>query len=217
RHKLMPNLEEDAKQTLDRSTRTIVEQVDSLKEMINAFTNYARPLKIHFEQVNLNELIRDVVELYKSQAKSEVKIEFHLELDSKLPEIQADSGRLRQVLHNLLLNCQDALVNTAKPEISIYTQPGKKSAPGTIEMVVADNGPGFPKSLMDNIFEPYVTNKEKGTGLGLAIVKKIAEEHNGTLVAANRKQGAEIRLILPIQSRTLAPADDHKVIRERRA
>ena len=217
RHKLMPNLEEDAKQTLDRSTRTIVEQVDSLKEMINAFTNYARPLKIHFEQVNLNELIRDVVELYKSQAKSEVKIEFHLELNSKLPDIQADSGRLRQVLHNLLLNCQDALANTAKPEISIYTQPGKKTAPGTIEMVVADNGPGFPKSLMDNIFEPYVTNKEKGTGLGLAIVKKIAEEHNGTLVAANRKQGAEIRLILPIQSRTLAPADDHKDIRERRA
>ncbi|MGW8248728.1 MAG: ATP-binding protein [Acidiferrobacterales bacterium] len=217
RHKLMPNLEDDAKQTLDRSTRTIVEQVDSLKEMINAFTNYARPLKIHFEQVNLNELIRDVVELYKSQAKREVKIKFHLELDSKLPDIQADSGRLRQVLHNLLLNCQDALVNTAKPEISIYTQLGEKTAPGTIEMVVADNGPGFPKSLMDNIFEPYVTNKEKGTGLGLAIVKKIAEEHNGALVAANRKQGAEIRLILPIQSRSLAPADDHKDIRERRA
>jgi len=217
RHKLMPNLEEDAKQTLDRSTRTIVEQVDSLKEMINAFTNYARPLKIHFEQVDLNELIRDVVELYKSQAKTEVKIEFHLDLDPKLPDIHADNGRLRQVLHNLLLNCQDALVHTAEPKISIHTHLGKKSSSGTIEMVVADNGPGFPKSLMDNIFEPYVTNKEKGTGLGLAIVKKIAEEHNGTLIAANREQGAEIRVILPIQSRANPPADDRGDIRERRA
>jgi len=217
RHKLMPDLEDDAKQTLDRSTRTIVEQVDSLKEMINAFTNYARPLKIHFEQVNLNELIRDVVELYKSQSKSEVKIDFQLVLDTKLPDIRADSGRLRQVLHNLLLNCQDALVNTTDPKITIYTYPGKTSAPGTIEMVVADNGPGFPKSLMDNIFEPYVTNKEKGTGLGLAIVKKIAEEHHGTLVAANREQGAEIRVILPIQTRSDAPVDDNGDIRERRA
>ena len=185
--------------------------------MINAFTNYARPLKIHFEQVNLNELIRDVVELYKSQSKSAVKIDFHLELDSKLPEIRADSGRLRQVLHNLLLNCQDALVSTDDPKIYIHTQPGKKSASGTIEMVVADNGPGFPKSLMDNIFEPYVTNKEKGTGLGLAIVKKIAEEHNGTLIAANRKQGAEIRVILPVQSRSDTPADDRGDIQEKRA
>jgi nitrogen fixation/metabolism regulation signal transduction histidine kinase len=217
RHKLMPDLEEGAKQTLDRSTRTIVEQVDSLKEMINAFSSYARPVKIHFEQVNLNELIRDVVELYKSQTRSKVKIDIQLELDPDLPDIRADSGRLRQVLHNLLLNCQDALVKTTDPKIFIRTRPGTKSAVGTIEMVVADNGPGFPKSLMDNIFEPYVTNKEKGTGLGLAIVKKIAEEHNGTLVAANRKQGAEIRVILPVQSRSDTPADDQRDIQERRA
>ena len=217
RHKLMPKLDEDAKHTLDRSTRTIVEQVDSLKEMINAFTNYARPLKIHFEQVNLNELVRDVVELYKSQSKSRVKVGFQLDLDPALPVIRADSGRLRQVLHNLLLNCQEALVNTVEPKIIIQTRLGKSLTAGTIEMVVADNGPGFPKSLMDNIFEPYVTNKEKGTGLGLAIVKKIAEEHNGSLVAANRKQGAEIRVILPIQSRSDTPADDQHDVRERRA
>ena len=213
----MPKLDEDAKHTLDRSTRTIVEQVDSLKEMINAFTNYARPLKIHFEQVNLNELVRDVVELYKSQSKSRVKIGFQLDLNPALPVIRADSGRLRQVLHNLLLNCQEALVNTVEPKIIIQTRLGKSLTAGTIEMVVADNGPGFPKSLMDNIFEPYVTNKEKGTGLGLAIVKKIAEEHNGSLVAANRKQGAEIRVILPIQSRSDTPADDQHDVRERRA
>jgi len=220
RHKLMPELNEDAKQALDRSTRTIVEQVDSLKEMINAFTNYARPLKIHFEQVHLNELVRDVVELYKSQSGGNVKIEFQLDLDPELPEIRADSGRLRQVLHNLLLNCQEALVNTDEPKIVIQTHRGDSSTASTIEMVVADNGPGFPKSLMDNIFEPYVTNKEKGTGLGLAIVKKIAEEHNGSLVAANRERGAEIRVILPIQSRSDAPADladHHNDTREKRA
>lgn len=217
RHKLMPDLEEDAKNTLDRSTRTIVEQVDSLKEMINAFTNYARPLKIHFEELDLNELIRDVVELYKSQSRKELKTDIQLELDPNLPDIRADSGRLRQVLHNLLLNCQDALVKTENPKIFIHTRPGTKSAHDTIEMVVADNGPGFPKSLMDNIFEPYVTSKEKGTGLGLAIVKKIAEEHNGSLVAANREQGAEIRVILPIQARSETSADDHGDVREKRA
>jgi len=191
--------------------------VDSLKEMINAFTDYARPQKIHFEDINLNELIRDVVELYKSKSRSEVTIDFHLDLDADLPKLRADSGRLRQVLHNLLLNCQDALVNTAKPEIVIRTYLEKNTAPGMVQMIVADNGPGFPRSLMENIFEPYVTNKEKGTGLGLAIVKKITEEHNGSLVAANRETGAEIRVLLPVQTSTDLPSDDKRDIREKRA
>jgi len=217
RHKLMPELEQESKQALDRSTRTIVEQVDSLKEMINAFTNYARPQKIHFENLDLNELIRDVVELYKTRDPIDTRMEFRLELDRALPKIRADGGRLRQVLHNLVLNCRDALANTDKPLITIYTRHDNLSTPGTVELAVADNGPGFPKNLMDNIFEPYVTNKEKGTGLGLAIVKKITEEHNGTLVAANREQGAEIRIILPVQFVSGQDNDGANDVRERHA
>jgi len=213
RHKCMDELKPESRETLDRSTRTIVEQVDSLKEMINAFSNYARPARARLEELDLNELVRDVVELYKSHPDSNSKIDIQLELASEMQNIHADRGRLRQVLHNLLLNSQEALTETRHPVIRISTQSSGTDNDATVEIIVADNGPGFPKQLMDNLFEPYVTNKAKGTGLGLAIVKKIAEEHNGSLIAANLKQGAEVRIILPIR----AGADNSNTAREKRA
>lgn len=213
RHKCMDGLNPESRETLDRSTRTIVEQVDSLKEMINAFSSYARPARARLEELDLNELVRDVIELYKSHSDSNSKIDIQLELADNLPVIHADRGRLRQVLHNLLLNSQEALAKTRHPSIRICTLLDKTEAARAVEIVVADNGPGFPKHLMDNLFEPYVTNKAKGTGLGLAIVKKIAEEHSGSLVAANLEQGAEIRIILPIR----ADADNGNSTREKRA
>ncbi len=196
RHKCMDSLKDKPRETLDRSTRTIVDQVEALKSMVNAFSSYARPAQMQTTPVNLNALIRDVADMYRG--KNEKAIPIDLELDESLPEIHADSGRLRQVLHNLLLNSRDALVEQSEPKVTITTQlVGKREFP-YLELSVEDNGPGFPSEMMDRLFEPYATNKEKGSGLGLAIVKKIVEEHSGSLSAENSATGARIDIRLPL-------------------
>jgi len=210
RHKYLTQLPEDERSTLDRATRTIIEQVDALKLLVNAFADYGRVSHMDPRPVELNDLIRDVVELYRAEggvksgdtvplraadSNQSVAVALRLELDAKLPPITADAGRLRQVLHNLLLNARDALVDTARPAIRLHT---RRHAEG-VELSVQDNGPGFPDALMRRLFEPYVTSKEKGTGLGLAIVKRIVEEHGGTIEATNLKDGgARVTLHLPL-------------------
>ena len=232
RHKYLRKLVDKERQTLDRATRTIVEQVESLKSMVNAFSDYARPALMQAAPINLNDLIRDVVELYKSERHppnvsaagtkpaadetvtlrgSNTKsgdidmlpapVSLKLDLDPDLPRITADPGRLRQVLHNLLLNARDALSGRAKPVISILTRGIHAGEQPYVELIVQDNGPGFPEPLMERLFEPYVTDKEKGTGLGLAIVKRIIEEHAGFIQAENlKKGGAGITIRLPVKT-----------------
>jgi nitrogen fixation/metabolism regulation signal transduction histidine kinase len=204
RYKCMDSLQDKERETLDRSTRTIVDQVEALKSMVNAFSNYARPPQIQATPVNLNSLIRDVADMYRGKAGKGQHIE--LELDDALPEIKADSGRLRQVLHNLITNSQDALADTKSPEIRIGTQLVGKSDHPYLELTIEDNGPGFPESMMDRLFEPYATDKEKGSGLGLAIVKKIVEEHSGSLSADNTGHGARVNIRLPLAEISAAPA-----------
>jgi nitrogen fixation/metabolism regulation signal transduction histidine kinase len=111
------------------------------------------------------------------------------DLDEDLPEFMADSDRLRQVLNNLIINAKDALAQTLHPEIRLSTLRVREKDGIHIRVTVADNGPGVPKDVMDRLFEPYVSTKEKGTGLGLAIVKRIVEEHGGLLWAENRAGG----------------------------
>jgi PAS domain S-box-containing protein len=196
RHKCMGSLQDKERETLDRSTRTIVDQVESLKSMVNAFSNYARPAQMQTTPVDLNALIRDVADMYRGNTAKALPIE--LELDESLPDIHADSGRLRQVLHNLLLNSRDALVAEKAPKVTIITRLGGKRDYPYLELTVEDNGPGFPPDMMERLFEPYSTNKEKGTGLGLAIVKKIVEEHSGSLSAENSDIGARVDIRLPL-------------------
>ena len=196
RYKCMDALPEEQKATLDRSTRTIVEQVESLKSMVNAFSNYARPAQLQATPVNINDLVRDVADMYRSKTAGALIVS--LELDEGLPDIRADAGRLRQVLHNLLLNAKDALAGTDNPNVIVTTHLTVKSENPFMELSVEDNGPGIPDSVMEHLFEPYVTGKEKGTGLGLAIVKKIIEEHSGSLSAVNTKKGARIEIRLPL-------------------
>ena len=175
---------------------TVETAVEAMKTMVNAFSDYARPAPLHLQALNFNQLIADVVELYKSRANP---VRYELDLDTRLPPLMADSGRLRQVLHNLLLNARDALANTDHPTQSISTRRVDEPHGAFVELVVRDNGPGFAPSVVDRLFEPYVTTRERGTGLGLAIVKKIVEEHNGTLAAGNLKDGGAVLTVrLPI-------------------
>ncbi|MCR4302041.1 MAG: ATP-binding protein [Sulfuricaulis sp.] len=226
RHKFLRQVTEEDRLTLDRATRTIIEQVDSLKSMVNDFSEYARSAQMQSRPVDVNDLVRDVVELYKNargtakgvvplhgaskngRGKASRAVTTKLDLDTDLPQIPADPGRLRQVLHNLLLNSRDALAATAKPVILLGTRVVGKNDHRFIEMTVQDNGPGFPEALLARLYEPYVTHKEKGTGLGLAIVKRIVEEHGGTIRAYNLKDGGACVVIrFPVSAATTGLAE----------
>lgn len=200
RRKCLEKLPDGPRETLDKATRVIVQQVESMKTMVNAFSEYARPARMQLEPVDVNLLVRDVVELYGGRP-GPVKIK--LDLGKNLPPVLADSGRLRQVLHNLLLNSHDALAAVTAPAIDVRTRLVRLDGHAFMEIRVSDNGPGFEHTVRSRLFEPYVTTKEKGTGLGLAIVKKIVEEHGGTLTVENaetRAQGACLTLRLPMMT-----------------
>ncbi len=186
RQKYSKKLSAEDYETLDRATRTIAQQVESMKNMVNAFSNYAQPVQMKLKPVRLNRLVQDVAELHR-RANSPIKLIF--DLDEDLPELMADSDRLRQVLNNLLINAKDALVQTLRPEIRISTLSVRERDGTHIRLTIADNGPGVPKDIMERLFEPYVSTKDKGTGLGLAIVKRIVEEHGGALWVENRGDG----------------------------
>ncbi len=219
RHKYLRQISDDERGGLDRATHTIIEQVEALKSMVNDFSEYARSAQMRSQPVDLNNLIRNVIELYKNgrglaaagvvplhraaektgRGKALRSVATKLELDADLPRISADPGRLRQVLHNLLLNARDALAATSKPVIRLSTRVVAENAHRFVELKVQDNGPGFREALLARLYEPYVTSKEKGTGLGLAIVKRIVEEHGGTIVAENLKEGgACVTIRLPV-------------------
>ena len=197
RHKFMNKVEGDDKQTLDRATRTIANQVESMKQMVNEFSEYAQPVMVQLKPVDLNQLINDVVELYKGSAET---VMFDLNLQTDLPMITADASRLRQVLNNLIINAKDALDDTAQARIEITTRQIKIQESSFAELSIRDNGKGFDEAMLDRIFEPYVTTKEKGTGLGLAIVKRIIDEHNGLIRVENlANEGASIVIDLPVE------------------
>ncbi len=197
RRKYIKTMSKDEVQVLDRATHTIVQQVEAMKEMVNAFSEYARAPDIDISVFSLDKLAHEVVDLYRAQASG---IEIVLNTDRTLPNIEADMGRVRQMLHNLIRNSIEALENSdhkARIEVRISKTEVQKTE--IAEIVVEDNGPGFKTGSVSQVFDPYVTTKPKGTGLGLAIVKKLVEEHGGTIEAENLDDGgAVIRIQLPV-------------------
>src|SRR3954469_14913584 len=187
---------------LERSTRTIVQQVESMQQMVNAFSEYARAPEMNMTHFNLNQLVSEVVDLYRSHhTHPEVK----LELDEQLQSLEADRTRVRQILNNLVTNALEALDGVASPRLEVSTrlERGSDIDAEYAVVTVCDNGPGFQRELLARVFDPYVTSKPKGTGLGLAIVKKIVEEHGGRIDADNRPEGgARVRVVLPMKDST---------------
>jgi PAS domain S-box-containing protein len=183
---------------LARSTQTIVNQVTALKRMVDAFSQYARTPEPSMRELDLNALVREVLMLYESLGSR-----IRLELAADIPRVIGDAAQLRQVMHNLLQNAQDALADTAEPSIVVASASDGR----TVRLSVTDNGSGFPEHLMKRAFEPYVTTKPKGTGLGLVIVKKIVEEHGGEVTIANvAPRGARVTVSLPAAAARRAAA-----------
>lgn len=210
RRKYLDGLEGDERTTLDRATRTIGQQVESMKEMVNAFSKYAQPMRMETEQFHIDELIKDVVELYRDDQNN---TRFHLQLDTKVPIIAADPDRIRQVLNNLIINARDALEERDDGLISIVTTYKPAGEQSCIEIQVNDNGPGLDETLLDRLFEPYVTSKTRGTGLGLAIVKRIVEEHGGTIWATNQTDGGA-SVTIRLNRQVIVEADKRDSINE---
>jgi nitrogen fixation/metabolism regulation signal transduction histidine kinase len=196
RRKLLGSMNEAEAQMLDRATHTIVQQVEAMKEMVNAFSEYARAPEMDVSRFDLNQLIGEVAELYRAQLRGGRP---RLQFDPALTEIEADRGRMRQIIHNLLANAIEALEGSQDPQIRVETRLVERATGPLAEIVVEDNGPGFRPDVIGQVFDPYVTTKSKGTGLGLAIVKKIVEEHGGRIEADNaRNGGARVRIELPL-------------------
>ena len=182
---------------LNRLTQTIVNQVGSLKALVDAFTLYARSPEPQLQSLDLNLLTREVVGLYESSSSL-----MQLLLAANLPLISGDPAKLRQVIHNLLQNAEHALADIAAPRIVVKTEPVNAG----VLLTISDNGPGFPEAVISRAFEPYVTTKARGTGLGLAIVKKIVEEHNGSIAVANAADGgAIVSIVFPLAQAQVLP------------
>jgi nitrogen fixation/metabolism regulation signal transduction histidine kinase len=203
RRRFIERMNKDDVEVLDRATRTIVNQVEAMKKMVNAFSEYARVPQISLEAVDLNMLVQEVLELYRG---GDSRVKLLTRLDAHHPCIEGDIGRLRQLLHNLLKNSLEAVAETAKACITVTTHMDNESERAYVELVIDDNGPGFPERVLENIFEPYVSTKPRGSGLGLAIVKKIVEEHGGVIAAENNPEGGA-RIRIRLQSVEVADCD----------
>ncbi len=196
RMKLMDKLDEADGNMLERSTGTIVSQVEALRTLVDAFGDYAQGPQMERNPLALDELIRDVVALYQHDDQ---RVNFQLKLISGPPGFSADSGQMRQLLHNLVVNSSEAVAAGKQANVNIrtriITQAGKK----WLELEVSDRGPGYPIAVLQKPFEPYVTFKTNGSGLGLAICRKIVSEHDGRITIHNPAMGgACTTIILPL-------------------
>ena len=194
--KLHAKLAGDDAALLERGTNTIVKQVTAMQEMVDNFRDYAKTPAPVLESLDLNALISEILELYMGDIETNV---IEVQLAPALPAILGDATQLRQVMHNLIKNAQDAIAETNSlthsPKIQLLTEaihyPEANGAMKTaVRLSITDNGPGFDARLISRAFEPYVTSKPKGTGLGLPVVKKIIEEHGGRIELKNRKDGS---------------------------
>jgi nitrogen fixation/metabolism regulation signal transduction histidine kinase len=192
--KLGERLSREDAETLRRGTETIVNQVAALKAMVDDFRDYARLPAPEPAPLDLNVLVRQVLALYENSS-----VPISPQLAEPLPPVWADSTQIRQVIHNLVQNAQDALEGRAARGATASIEVRTELAGDRVRLAVSDNGAGFPEELMARIFEPYVTTKPRGTGLGLAIVKKIVDEHHGAVTIENRPQsGASVSVLLPL-------------------
>jgi nitrogen fixation/metabolism regulation signal transduction histidine kinase len=191
-HKLAGKLSPEQEEMMNRSTETIIGQVQAMKQMVNDFRDFAKTPSPQLKPVSINTLTQEILGLYEG---SPIKTR----LDPRIPNIMGDPTQLRQIIHNLLQNAQDATlegVHQSEPvEVKTELVPyGELNGmpQNAVRLTISDSGSGFPAKILARAFEPYVTTKSKGTGLGLAVVKKIIDDHGAKIEIRNRMQADEV-------------------------
>jgi nitrogen fixation/metabolism regulation signal transduction histidine kinase len=193
--KLAGKLDAGDEAMLEKASSTIVAQVEALRKLVDAFGDYAQEPRLSLEAIRLDELVREVVTLYQQGDSS---LAFALDLCPGPAGLAADSGRIRQMLHNLIRNASEAGAGTAVT-VAIESRITGDNGARWLRLEISDNGPGFPAEVLQKPFEPYVTSKQHGSGLGLAICRKIVLEHNGKIAIANNPgEGARVTILLPL-------------------
>ncbi|HJW25796.1 MAG TPA: ATP-binding protein [Rhodocyclaceae bacterium] len=188
--KLADKLSNGDADMLLRGTQTIINQVQAMKHMVNDFRDYARLPAPVLAPLDLNGLVSEVLGLYETSRAS-----LRVRLASSIPPVLGDATQIRQIIHNLLRNAEDALEGRDDGHIDVATEVAGRCA----RLLITDNGPGFPAEMLPKVFEPYVTTKARGTGLGLPIVKKIIDEHQGQIDISNTPEGgARVDIRLPL-------------------
>jgi nitrogen fixation/metabolism regulation signal transduction histidine kinase len=189
---LAGKLSAEQEEMINRSTETIISQVQAMKEMVNDFRDFAKTPTPQLKPVSINTLTSEILGLYEGSP-------IRTQLDSRCPSIMGDPTQLRQVIHNLLQNAQDSTLEgnrktepvEVKTELVSYGEQSG-STQNAVRLTISDSGVGFPAKILARAFEPYVTTKTKGTGLGLAVVKKIIDDHGAKIEIRNRMQGEEV-------------------------
>ena len=184
----------EEKEFIDASTKTIISQVDVLRDLVSAFSNFAEREKLRFKKTDIHNLIKESIRLYSQQYAN---ISFELK-KGDISIVEIDINKIQQALNNLLLNAIDACQGSKEPKIELETKLTKINSRDCCELIFRDNGEGFDKNMISTAFEPYQTSKEQGKGLGLAIVKSIIDEHKGEISIEKRDLGATIKITLPI-------------------
>lgn len=191
-HKLAGKLSPEQEEMINRSTETIIGQVQAMKEMVNDFRDFAKTPSPQLKPVSINMLTQEILGLYEG---SPIKAQ----LDPRCPSILGDPTQIRQIIHNLLQNAQDATLEgeqqDAPVEVKTELVPyGELSGvqQNAVRLTISDSGSGFPAKILARAYEPYVTTKSKGTGLGLAVVKKIVDDHGAKIEIRNRMRGDKV-------------------------
>ena len=191
-HKLAGKLNPEQEEMINRSTETIISQVQAMKEMVNDFRDFAKTPTPQLKPISINTLTSEILGLYEGSP-------MRTHLDPRSPSIMGDPTQIRQVIHNLLQNAQDSTLEgnrqadpvEVKTELVSYVEQSGLTQ-NAVRLTISDSGVGFPAKILARAFEPYVTTKSKGTGLGLAVVKKIIDDHGAKIEIRNRMQGEEV-------------------------
>ncbi|HIF35287.1 MAG TPA: GHKL domain-containing protein, partial [Candidatus Thioglobus sp.] len=187
RNLFLEKLESKDSEIINKTTQTIIDQVASMDSMVSAFSDFANAPEITKVSSSLNALINKATSLFDNQED----LRINLDLSGDLPKLQLDKDAISRVLINLIKNSIEAKKN--KTTLNILIKSRLKSKDGVVRLTIIDDGNGFPKDIIDQVFEPYVTTKKKSGGLGLAIVQNIIEQHGGQIFASNVKpHGARI-------------------------
>ena len=199
RNRYLSKLGKEDQAFLSNSTRTIINQVEVLRDMVNAFGEFAKDPQLKFERFDFNQLLMESVELFEEEKN--VKY-FTVLLDERITFVEGDIKRVRQILNNVFKNAIDATKDCSNPQITVTSKLLTDEHKGYFELKIIDNGHGFDPTFLQDAFQPYVTTKSKGTGLGLAIVKKLVQEHFGFIAAENNPdQGACLTILLPTKQK----------------